>query len=363
MPTELAAAALPEISRLNSSTTAAIATWVDKQPLPASARQAVSSFRKKRWGVVLAGGEGSRLNPLTSLIYGYDRPKQFCSLIGGKTLLTQTRLRAEKAIRSEQILYVLLRNHREFYLEESALAPAQRIVQPSNKGTAPAIAYSLLSIEKTDKDAVAAILPSDHHYTNERAFRVALESAFEIAECCTDAVVLLGVHPDGPEMEFGWIEVSSRSNRQEGSICHVHGFCEKPSFQTALRLFQKGSLLNTFVLVGRVSNFLAIIKAAQSDLLASLAATPLWSGAEEHIPDSTYERFESTDFCRSILSVQARRLIALQTSATGWSDLGRPERVLQVMQASGLEAWWADAWAASKKTGAAFVPRTVAALD
>src|SRR6266478_9466939 len=100
-----------------------------------------------RWGVVLAGGDGTRLQKLTRHICGDDRPKQFCPLIGKDTLLEETRKRAERSVPGRQILYSLARSHQDFYLQESAILPSQRIIQPSNKGTAPPILYSLLSIE------------------------------------------------------------------------------------------------------------------------------------------------------------------------------------------------------------------------
>ena len=42
-----------------------------------------------RWGVVLAGGDGVRLRELTRWMYGEDRPKQFCHLLGDRTLLEE----------------------------------------------------------------------------------------------------------------------------------------------------------------------------------------------------------------------------------------------------------------------------------
>src|SRR6266576_1293505 len=114
----------------------------------------VSPLSGNRWGVILAGGDGTRLQKLTRLICGDDRPKQFCPLIGADTLLEQTRRRAIRSIPWEHILCPLMRRHRAFYLEEAGIRPSQRIIQPANKGTAPPILHSLLSIEQQDKDAI-----------------------------------------------------------------------------------------------------------------------------------------------------------------------------------------------------------------
>lgn len=77
-----------------------------------------SSVRHRRWGVILAGGDGTRLLSLTRMICGDDRPKQLCPLFGNDSLLEQTRRRAERSIPSEQVLFALTRRHREYYLKE-----------------------------------------------------------------------------------------------------------------------------------------------------------------------------------------------------------------------------------------------------
>ena len=70
------------------------------------------------WGVILAGGEGSRLRSLTQLISGDDRPKQFCRLWGTSTLLSRTRRRIEKYFPTRRTIFVLARSHERFYREE-----------------------------------------------------------------------------------------------------------------------------------------------------------------------------------------------------------------------------------------------------
>ena len=327
--------------------------------LPVMPQGSASVALGKRWGVILAGGDGTRLQRLTRLICGDDRPKQFCPLVGNDTLLEQTRKRAERSIPWGQILFPLTRSHRAFYLQESEILPSQRIVQPANKGTAPPILYSLLSIEQNDKNAIVAILPCDHHYSDERGFTAALESAFDIAAQHTGSVVLLGAHPQGPEVEYGWIELGPSAG---GASFHVRGFCEKPSFHAARELIDRGSLWNTFVMVGHVRGFLEMVNAALTGLVEAFRKSPLWAGAEVHIADSLYDGVHSVDFSREVLSVQTGRLVALQLGHAGWSDLGHPERVMAVLQAAGLEPWWMKEWQIPRRRPAAAAPLTNSAV-
>jgi len=301
----------------------------------------------RRWGVILAGGDGTRLQKLTRHICGDDRPKQFCPLVGSDTLLEQTLTRAGRSMPREQILIPLTRSHRAFYLEERGILPSQRIVQPANKGTAPPILHSLLSIARIDDDAIVAILPCDHHYSEEQTFTDVLESAFDIAARHTESVVLLGAHPQGPEVEYGWIELGPPAC---ASSFRVRGFREKPSIQVARELMERGSLWNTFVMVGHVRGFLEMIRAALPDLVVLLRKSELWAGSEVHVGEPVYEGIRSVNFSQDVLSVQTRRLVTLRMGFTGWSDLGHPERAMAVLQAAGLEPWWMKEWQTPRRS-------------
>ena len=92
--------------------------------LPAASDGGASTQGARRWGIILAGGDGTRLKNLTRLVCGDDRPKQFCPLVGKDTLVEQTRKRAERCISSEQILFLLTRSHSAFYLNERGLRPS-----------------------------------------------------------------------------------------------------------------------------------------------------------------------------------------------------------------------------------------------
>jgi mannose-1-phosphate guanylyltransferase len=212
------------------------------------------SNRRRRWGIVLAGGDGVRLRPLTRLICGDDRPKQFCPLYGGVTLLEQARRRAQRTIRAEQVLFSLNRSHADFYQPALVDCPSQRVVQPKNRGTAAAILSSLLVIAGKDQAATAAVFPSDHYYSDEDIIAESVESAFDLSRREPDSVILVGAQPSRPEVEYGWIEVGESVQGSTDSF-RVCGFHEKPSLPLARLLFETGSLWNTLVMVGRVQHF------------------------------------------------------------------------------------------------------------
>ena len=298
-----------------------------------------------RWGIVLAGGDGVRLRELTEWVWGDHRPKQFCPILSERTLLEETRHRAERSAPPGQILYSVTQAHEAYYLPSLADRLSQTIVQPSNRGTAPAILTALMRIAHTDPDATVVILPCDHYYSPESAFTATLESAFAIAEQRSRSVVLLGIEPNGPEVEYGWIEVGEMVRGSSG-LFQVGAFREKPPLRQAEVLLRAGSLWNTFVMVGRVSAFLEIGRATVPGLLQVLES---WQGTttsgEIRIPDAVYNQIASTDFSRQVLSAATDRLLALRLADVEWSDLGDPYRVLvTLLEKNGYLPSWAKLW-------------------
>lgn len=298
----------------------------------------------RRWAVVLAGGDGTRLRGLTRFLCGDDRPKQFCRLLGEHSLLGQTIRRAQRSVPSQQILSLLTQTHREFYAREVDCLEACRIVQPANKGTAPAILFGALSVQQIDQDALVAILPSDHHYLDDMRFTHALESAFDIASERPESVVLFGAQPDRPEVEYGWIELGPRLAHATSEICAVQRFWEKPPLEVAQALLGRDCVWNTFVMVGHVRAFLELSARAIPDVLRDLGRAQVWSGCETQIEHWIYNRMPSTDFSRHVLSTEFNRLLVLRVRDLGWSDLGHPERVLVAVEEGGLRPSWTTAW-------------------
>jgi mannose-1-phosphate guanylyltransferase len=161
----------------------------------------------ERWAIVLAGGDGTRLRELTRRIAGDDRPKQFCPLVGERTLLAETRRRIAPEITAPRTFFSVTQAHERFYAPLLADVWSRRVVvQPQNRGTAPAILYGLLRVATVALFDPVAIVPSDHCVSDDEAFMAHVGAAFDLVTARPDLVVLLGITPDRPETEYGWIE-------------------------------------------------------------------------------------------------------------------------------------------------------------
>ena len=306
--------------------------------------------RNERAAVVLAGGDGSRLKSLTRLIVGDERPKQFCPVIGGETLLGKTRSRIAASVAPENTYFSLTKKHRRYFdIELRSVNRDRLVVQPETKGTAPAILYSLLRIAVNSPDATVAFFPSDHFFSDDAAFVANIERAFRAADREPASVILLGIEADSPETSYGWIEPQeSFLGDLRGSVTRVSRFWEKPSNETAVRLMANGSLWNSFIMVGKLEAFIAMFARHQPKMLRMFqaGATQFGKSTEGAVIRAIYSWTRETNFSSEVLERSADMLRVLRVANVGWTDLGEPARVIGTLNTLGVQASWAQAIAA-----------------
>jgi len=309
---------------------------------PSNHFPASGPHRNERWAVILAGGDGTRLQSMTRTITGDDRPKQFVPVIGGSTLLDQTRSRVALSVSPGHTLFVVTEKHRRFY-QSLTQSVSQKLLleQPANKGTAPAILYALMRVAAKSPKAIVALFPSDHYFADDEEFMSHVDLALDTVELQPETVTLLGITPSGPETEYGWIEPHrSIFGSLPRSITRVSRFWEKPEANVALSLMDQGCLWNSFVMVGRVDALLKMTRKALPEMVSQFASImPKFETlAERKALHALYSEIPESNFSHEVLAARPEDLTVMRVGDVGWSDLGEPARVLATLAQMGVQA-------------------------
>ena len=305
-------------------------------------RSASGLRRGERWAVILAGGDGTRLQSMTRTITGDDRPKQFVPLICGSTLLDQTRRRVALSVLPERTLFVVTEKHQRFYRSMTdSVSPSLLLEQPANKGTAPAILYGLMRVWAKSPKAIVALFPSDHYFTDDEAFMSHVDAAFDAVQAHPTMITLLGITPSHPETEYGWIEPRhSILGTMPLSITRVNRFWEKPNSDSARKLMDNGCLWNSFVMVGRVDALLKLTRRALPKMYSQFATimSMFETTTERKALQALYAKIQESNFSHEVLAARAEDLTVMRVGDVGWSDLGEPARVLSTLRRIGVQA-------------------------
>lgn len=214
--------------------------------------------------VIIAGGSGTRLWPLSTSSY----PKHLLKLTSERTLLQSAYDRARKL--GETIYVVTEASHADHVREQLPDLPDEAfLIEPGRRGTAHCIVMALDTVgRKHNHDDTIAFIHSDHHIRDiegfARSFRTAEKVSSENSE-----ITLIGIEPTYPATGFGYIERDAVIDEDSG-VYNVESFKEKPDFDTAQRYVESGNYLwNCGYFVGSVNTFLNEMKQSAPELLSS----------------------------------------------------------------------------------------------
>ena len=300
--------------------------------------------RKHEWGVILAGGDGTRLKSLSRRITGDERPKQFCPVMSDISLVKETQKRVALEVPKERTLFLVNRLHQPYYSDIlSDIAASNLIEQPRNIGTAPAILYSVLKVAAADPQAFVAFFPSDHYVSDNTKFMSHIRRAFEAGRERPNLVILLGVEPERPEVAYGWIEPAG-SIQPHRKLHRVRRFWEKPSSGLAAVLQLRGCLWNSFVMIASVQALIDIIASATPALYNAFASAMPFFGTDEEPRrmKKLYALLGEINFSDRVLALVPERLTVLKVSGIKWNDLGEPKRVIASIQMAGARPLWVE---------------------
>jgi mannose-1-phosphate guanylyltransferase len=302
------------------------------------ARDGMDVNKDHRWALILAAGEGSRLRALTTQPCGTPVPKQYCSLHGGQSLVEEAIRRAQSQVATHRVCAIVAQQHHRWWSTIDALTqlPAGNlIVQPRNRGTAIGILYSLVHILSLDPEAQVLVLPSDHYVAQEDVLNASLGAAMKHVAHAPDRPVLLGLHPDEPDSELGYIMPGPPDTFGARAVAR---FIEKPELPAAAELIRNGGLWNTFIFAASARSLLnlflprfAPIVMEMQVIVGSALQTRTAGGGWPAIVDM-YTRLPELDFSRDLLEGRESSLCVLRVPPCGWSDLGTPHRVGETLR-------------------------------
>ena len=283
------------------------------------------------WALILAGGEGSRLQSLTMTAAGVAVPKQFCSFGGDVSLLHDALSRAESVSMPERTCVVVSEHHRLWWQALDLRIPAVNVIrQPLNRGTATGILLPLLRILHRDPEAALLVLPSDHFVRNEAVLASCLRASMVSVRQQPDQVVILGISPDEADPELGYIVAE---DDVATNLRSVSEFVEKPSLTAARALIARGGVWNSFIFAAHGRTLLRAFEERAPELVEEMRQIVSYSepSAQPAELAELYERAPVLDFSRDILQRSPALLRVLTVPPCGWSDLGTPRRVTEAL--------------------------------
>ncbi|ENY9560520.1 mannose-1-phosphate guanyltransferase [Escherichia coli] len=271
--------------------------------------------------IILAGGSGTRLWPLSRVLY----PKQFLKLNGNLTMLQAT---VERLNDMECDDPIVICNEQHRFIVAEQLRQINKltdniILEPFGRNTAPAIALAaLLKLKKSQQeDSIMLVLAADHVVTNKVAFSQSVKNAIPSAR--SGKMVTFGIIPERPETGYGYIRRGAAYENSD-NVFHVDKFIEKPDLETAEKYLASGEYYwNSGMFLFRASRYLRELKKFRPDILDACENAMANMTSDLNFVRIDEESFsecpdESIDY--AIMEATTDAIVVPMNA--GWSDVG-----------------------------------------
>ena len=271
-----------------------------------------------RYAVIMAGGAGTRLWPLSRL----SRPKQLLPLLKGKSLLETAVERLEGLFETDKILVITGREYADLVAESLSQLPRDNIIgEPVSRDTANAIALATQLLAGRDRDATMAVFTADHVIRPTEIFAANVRSALDAAEANPEALLTFGIHPTWPHTGLGYIHCGETVS---DGVHRVLGFKEKPNHQTARQYVESGQYYwNSGMFVWKLSAIDRALRQYLPDSMEKLA--PVFEAARKSkdptaILDRAYPKLQKISIDYAVMEkVQNALMVELRCE---WLDIG-----------------------------------------
>lgn len=272
--------------------------------------------------IILAGGSGSRLWPLSR----DEFPKQLLSFDESESLLQKTFKRLCSFSKPDEIVTITnIKHYQNIKLQLNNIDKSNIVIgEPLGRNTAPAIASTLEYFkQKGASDDIVLIVPSDHLIKNIDAFNRTVEQGKVLAE--QGYIVTFGIKPDYPETGYGYIKVKEKLS----AGYKVEKFVEKPDLETAKKYLASGEYYwNGGIFIGKISTFLSEFKKYTPDIYSNIS--DLNFSEDSKIKYSVYEKMPSISIDYAIMEKSDK--IALVELQSDWNDLGSWQSIYNIKE-------------------------------
>ena len=298
--------------------------------------------QRNRFAVILAGGDGVRLRSFVHGLRGDSLPKQYVKFFNDQSMLEATLQRARKLLPPEKQFVVVTESHFDYPEVGQQIANCPKIaivVQPVNRDTGMGLLLPLALLNQRQPDASVAVFPSDHFIEEEESFLTHVKAAYDFVERDNSKIVLLGIPPNAPESEYGYILASNRwHNVFPFGAREVDRFIEKPNPILARKLMLRGGFWNTMVMVFKLKTLLEHLRTISPATYRGFERIyrAVGSANFEKVVKQVFAQAQpfnlSTGFLETLPVQRGHNLLVLPVRGVHWSDWGSAARILKTLE-------------------------------